>query len=188
MVRSRWAWIGGASVVLIVGTWLFLRPGRDRMAIDLLAEFPHAKQLRPSPDTFKIVDARLGNDTRKAIFTNVPSRIIWHVTIPNNAWLRVGMGLLEEAWTVKGDGVLFQMGVSDGEHYTELLSLDVNPYSNASDRRWQDVLLDLSPYAGKAVDLIFNTYNSPPSSPGGPPRDDRNGDLAVWGTPRIVVR
>lgn len=180
--------MGGATVVVVVGAWLFLRSGEERIAIDLVQEFPHAKELRPTPDTFKVVDATLDNDTRKAIFTKVPSRIVWHVTVPNNAWLRVSAGLLEDAWTIKGDGVLFQMGVSDGHTYTELLTLDVNPYSNASDRRWQNVLLDLSPFAGKGMDFIFNTYNSPPSPPGGQPRDDRNGDLAVWGAPRIVVR
>jgi hypothetical protein len=188
MTRSRWLWIGGVAVLVIAGAWLFLRSGQEQQAVDLLQEFPHAKTLRPNPGVFSIVDARLADDTRKAILTKVSSRIVWHVTMPNDAWLRVGVGLLEEAWSIKGDGVLFQIGVSDGDHYTELLSLDVNPYSNTSDRRWQDVLLDLSPYSGRTMDLIFNTYASPPSPPGAPPHNDQNGDFAVWGAPEIVVR
>ena len=43
--------------------------------------------------------------------------------------------------------------------------------------------LDLSEYSGETVDLFLNTNNSPPSHP---QRDDPNGDLAVWGDPRIV--
>ena len=66
----------------------------------------------------------------------------------------------------------------------DLLSLVVNPFGNPNDRKWQPLKIDLSAYAGKTVDLIFNTRSSPPD----PPRDDRNGDLPVWGDPRIVTR
>ena len=42
--------------------------------------------------------------------------------------------------------------------------------------------LDLSEYAGKKVNVVFNTHESPPGRP-------RNGmyDFAVFGAPRIVV-
>ena len=64
----------------------------------------------------------------------------------------------------------------------------MNPFGNASDKGWKEVVLDLSTYAGETVDLIFNTHSSAPPAPGTPPTDDRNGDLALWGAPRIVVQ
>jgi hypothetical protein len=43
--------------------------------------------------------------------------------------------------------------------------------------------VDLSAYAGEEIDLIFNTRGGPP----GTEADDRH-DLALWGSPEIVVR
>ena len=37
-----------------------------------------------------------------------------------------------------GNGVLFSIGVSDGKTFDDLLSLTINPFNNASDRRWND--------------------------------------------------
>jgi hypothetical protein len=102
------------------------------------------------------------------------------VTVPDNGWLRVSLGILEQGWTMPGDGVLFSVGVSDGMAYDEMLSLTLNPFANASDRRWNDISLDLSPYAGETVDVIFNTRSGP--------QDDRNGDFAAWGEPRVVAQ
>jgi hypothetical protein len=92
--------------------------------------------------------------------------------------------LRQDAWAVEGDGVLFQVGVSDGSEFTELFSLVVNPYANPADRNWHDLFVDLSGYAGQRVDLIFNTRAGPPD----PPSDDRRGDAALWAEPKIVTR
>jgi hypothetical protein len=75
------------------------------------------------------------------------------------------------------------IGVSDGATFSELMSLVVNPYAIPGDRTWHPLLLDLSVFAGKTVDLVFNTYSSPPDQP-----IDVRGDLPVWGEPRVVIR
>ena len=131
-----------------------------------------------------MVDATLGGQRERAILTRQPSRIKYNLTVPDEAWLKFSLGLLEESWTVQGDGVLFQIGVSSGPEYVELLNLVVNPYGNPSDRGWQPLVLDLSQFAGENVDLIFNTYSSPAPNTG----KDSNGDAALWGAPRIVIR
>jgi hypothetical protein len=77
--------------------------------------------------------------------------------------------------------VVFRIGVSDGRTYYELLTRHVNPYDAPDDRRWIPVTVDLRPFAGKAVDIIFNTDPSPP----GVPADGRN-DLALWGEPTVA--
>jgi hypothetical protein len=59
----------------------------------------------------------------------------------------------------------------------------VNPYGTPTDRKWTPVMVDLSSYAGEEVEIIFNTYASPPRK-----ETDLRNDLAVWGAPEIVVR
>jgi len=175
-----------AALVAVVALWLIVKPGGDRVAIDLIDEFPTAKSKRPTPETFEIINATINGETHRAVHPKDPSRVVWSVTVPENAWLYVDIGLLEPAWTMQGDGVLFMVGVSDGspDGFDQLLSLVVNPFGNPGDRKWLPLRIDLSAYVGKTVDLIFNTRSSPPD----PPRDDRNGDMPVWGDPRIVTR
>jgi hypothetical protein len=60
------------------------------------------------------------------------------------------------------------------------MNRELNPFAVSGDRGWHDELLDLSEFAGETVDVIFNTRTGP--------RNDTNGDLALWGSPRIVVR
>jgi hypothetical protein len=188
---NRRLWLVIAAIVVIAGVWFFMRSGEGRPVVDLMAEFPKAKDKRPVPDLFSVADATIGGVTKPAILAdaakvNAPgSRLVYNLTVPNDAWLRVSIGMLEQGWTTPGDGVLFRVLVSVSGQTEELLSYVCNPYVNGSDRRWHEMMLDLSPYAGENVDLAFNTNSSPPSPPG---KDDRAGDLPVWGNPQIVVR
>jgi hypothetical protein len=93
-----------------------------------------------------------------------------------------------QSWTMQGNGVIFQIGVSNGKTYEELLRLHVNPFTEPGDRQWKDLTLDLSPYSGQAVDLIFNNLSGPDPPAGQPFTDDRNGDLPLWGAPRVVTK
>ena len=169
-------------VVLIVGWWLFGRGGGEGR-VDLVARFGDAEK-RPNAELFSVTDATLSGETKRAIAIapTVGTRIIWRVHVPDDGWLWVSVGMAPESWEKEGDGVKFLVGVSDGRAFEELFSRHVNPFANAADRKWLPVRVDLSTYAGEEVDLIFNTYSSLP----GQPEDHRN-DLALWGTPEIVV-
>jgi hypothetical protein len=184
MTRNRTLLILVALVLVGVAAWIYLRRGHENVAIDLVKEFPAAKERRPNPDVFSVVQATINGQTKPAILTKdqVGTRIIWEKAIPDNAWLEVSMGLLEEAWKMEGDGVLFRVGISIGSTFDPLVSVQLNPFANPSDRQWNDVSLDLSQYAGQTVNIVFLTNSSPPGA------DNRNGDMAVWGNPRVVVK
>jgi hypothetical protein len=184
MKRPVWVLLGVAVAVLLV--WTILRPSGDgEVAVDLIDMFDSAVDKRPSPDVFQVVDATIAGETRRAILVKEPSRLVYRVTVPTNGELRIGLGLLEEGWTTPGDGVLFRVLIGAGGPPEEILNILLNPYGNPNDRRWQDLSLDLSEYSGETVDLFFNTNSSPPVKP---PQDNRDGDLAVWGTPRLFAR
>jgi hypothetical protein len=164
----------------VTGWWIFKRSTAGE-GIDLIAAFETA-ETRPPQGVFAVVDATLNGDTRRAIYTEAPSRIIWRVTLPDDGWLRVALGMKPEAWDQEGDGVQFRIGISDGRQYEPLLTQVVNPYANQGDRRWIPVMLDLSAFGGEAVEVIFNTDNSVPG------KHDARADLALWGAPEVVVR
>lgn len=184
MKRPIWLVLGVATV-LVLGWLLLNRGGSESVAVDLVDQFPTAQDKRPRAETFSVASVSLGGVAKPSILVGEPSRLVYTVTVPENGELRVSLGLQEQAWTVEGDGVLFRVLVAAGGPPEEILNLVVNPYGNPSDRAWHDMSLDLSEYAGESIGLLFNTNASPPMRP---PVDNRTGDLAVWGAPRIVSR
>lgn len=178
--RYRWYVVGALAGIALAVAWWMSSSG-PAVAIDLVARLPQATQRRPSEDAFRVQDVRLEGDVRKSIVASEPSRIIWEEVVPDRGWLQVSLGVREEAWLREGSGVLFLVGVSHQGRYEELLSLVVNPYANAADRRWLPVLLDLAPWAGQKVELIFNTRIAHADATAA-------NHLAAWGAPAIVTR
>ena len=171
-------------ILLVVTGWWLFRRGTAAHSIDLLAQFDSAKK-QPNADVFTLVDANLNGETRRAIAItpSAGTRLTWKVTVPDDGWLWVWVGLKPEAWDKPGDGVKFHIGVSDGRSYEQLATQHVEPFSTPSDRKWTPVKVDLSAYSGEQVDLILNTNSSEPGK-----GDNRDNDLALWGSPEIVVR
>lgn len=173
-----------AIVVLVViacGWWLFGRRGAGQ-TVDLIESFPQAIK-QPATGTFEVVDATLNGETKKAIYTPAPTRITWRIKVPDDAWLRVDVGMKPEAWEKEGDGGFFFVIVSDGRNHEQLFSQHVHPFANQADRKWMPAFVDLSAYAGEEVDVIFNTRAG---------KDGRSQNfanvLALWGAPAIVIR
>lgn len=171
-------------VVVLAAAWYLLRRGSTAAAVDLTTQFEAASK-KPDAAAFTLGDATLNGEAKKAVLLKpaVGTRLIYKVTVPDDAWLSVAVGLRPEGWTEEGNGVLFQVGISDGRTHEVLFSQHVNPFANQGDRKWIPVMVDLSTYAGEQVDLIFNTYSSPQGQ-----APDERGDLAAWGHPEIVVR
>ena len=182
MKGNRAVLVAVVAVVLIAGGWWLFRRGSGAPTVDLVAQFSTA-QRSPAERTFNVTDVNLNGESHKAIEAEPPTRITWKVRIPDNAWLRVNVGLKPEAWTAEGDGVLFFVGVSDGRTFDKLFEQVVNPFNQPGDRKWIPVMVDLASYAGEEVEIVFNTRNSADRKP----HDPRN-DFAVWGAPEIISK
>jgi hypothetical protein len=170
-------------VLILAGWWLFRRENAAN-TIDLVAQFESAKK-QPNAGVFEVTEATLKDETKRAIAVtpSAGTRLTWKITVPDDGWLWVWVGLKPEAWDKAGDGVKFHVGVSDGRAYEQLFTQHVDPFNTPSDRRWTPVKIDLSAYAGEQVDLIFNTNSSEPGK-----GNNTSNDLALWGSPEIVVR
>src|SRR5258708_18941283 len=154
-------------------------PRRGAEHPDLISVFDQATK-KPDAAGFQVIDATLAGDTKKAIFAPPNGRIIFHVRVPDDGWLRVSLGMKPESGDKEGNGVYFYAGVSDGKSFERLFDQTVNPFKNPSERRWIPVSVDLSAYGGEEVDVILNTVSSGPNLPPG----DRF-DLPLWGAPVI---
>ena len=170
-----------AVVILVVaaaGWFVFRRGGAER--VDLLTQYDQAQKKGGS---FSVADITLAGETMRAIVAPANSRITFRVRVPDDGWLKLALGLKPEAWTVEGNGVHFYAGISDGRAFEPLFTQTVNPFANASERRWIPVMVDLRSYGGEEMEIILNTVASGP----GVAPDDR-GDMPVWGAPEVLRR
>ena len=184
MTRERWIIVAIAVIAVAAGVWYFSGGSSERTTIDLIQQFDTAEKRPGDPPPAQwctLTEATLNGVTRRAVRVLSTSRLIYRLTVPQEAVLRVWIGLEPDVWDKEGDGVLFRFGVSDGRTYDELLNQHVNPYTVKADRQWIPVSIDLSAYGGRAVDLIFNTNSSLPNRP----IDARN-DKPLWAEPAIV--
>lgn len=168
-------------VLIAAGWWLFGRRGGGT-SVDLLEEFARAKK-QPAESQLQIVDATLNGETKRAIASDGPTRMTYRVRIPDDAWLRVDVGMKPEVWDKTNEGAYFFVIVSDGRTQDMLFSQHVHPFANPADRKWMPAFIDLSAYAGEEMDLIFNVR----AGVGGKSGNYTN-ILALWGAPAIVIR
>jgi hypothetical protein len=185
MFRNRWLVLIGVIVVIGVLVWGWRRGGGPASSVDLIPLLPQAERRSaplPAEEAIKVVTVAINGESKACILEQMTGRIQFKLTVPPDAWFSASIAVDPAAWDKEGDGVLFRMGVSSGSTYEELLNQHVNPFVNASDRRWIPVALDLSAYAGREVKIVLSTNASVP----GKPVDERN-DLGLWGAPSLAV-
>ncbi len=159
--------MGGAAL----GVWFLATAVTPGVAVEFASQLSGASLRRPTAETFTTGNATIGGVSMPAIQAAGVSRIAWDVTIPEGGWVEAHLGVPESEWSVAQDGVLFRIGISFDGRYEEIKTQTVNPSSNAGDRRWVPVAVNVGSFAGRSVSIILNT-----SAP------------ALWGTPRLVVR
>lgn len=173
-----------AILALVAVAIFFVRSNREPVALDFLTKIDSARKQSPvtAPDQWQVLDETIGGDTKKAIYVTPPVRLTFEkVLVPDDGWLRVAFGIRETAWDQSTDGVLFNVIVSDGRKADVLVEQHLDPLHNPNDRRWIPINLDLSPYAGQEVDIIFNTRAGPGKS------TDTRFDWALLGQPEIYL-
>jgi hypothetical protein len=184
---KRTIWIGAALVVVLagVGYWYWTRSGGETVSVDLVEAFRGAEKRSNMAATaaFALEPQTIQGVTRPSVYMHPTSRVTYRsVTIPEGARFRAFLALKEDAWDKGTDGVYFRIAISSENVYTEFVKQAVDPYHKAADRGWIPIDQDLSPWAGRQVDIIFNTA---PSLPGYQPHDMY--DFAVIGSPAIVI-
>ncbi len=116
-------------------------------------------------------------DERQVLFMHPDARVSYQLKAPSEpAVLRFSLAMSPESWDWGGDGATFEIYLDKGSEEELLFSRYIS--NDAEDRRWHDEEIDLSPYAGQEVELVFVT------GPG--PGVDFTGDEAGWATPRVM--
>lgn len=116
-------------------------------------------------------------DVRPVLFAHPPSTISYDIIIPRTPsfiWLCPALDPL--AWDWPGDGVGFEVQIRAQDDTAAVLLYSMEVDKSEANRRWHQVFVDLSAYAGQRVKLSLITT----------PRGDPAGDRAGWGIAWIV--
>jgi len=108
-------------------------------------------------------------DQRSVIYQHPPdsgkTEIIYSLNVPENGVLKFGIALSPEVWDPeKGDGASFELFVNTPDGPAEgqiIFNRYINPKINPSDRRWRNYVVNLAPWAGKAIKLSLVTQSGP---------------------------
>jgi len=100
------------------------------------------------------------------------------VPIYRDAHLSFGVGINERAWEKSGDGVLFEIILTDEQSKEHtVFSRYIDPKSNPAHRKWFDERIDLKAFEGKKVAFTFKASSGPQSN--------REYDWSGWSEPQI---
>jgi hypothetical protein len=182
MTKRAWLLLVLAVSVGIVAVVALLvrRAPTAATTIDLVERFPSAEKRTATPGmhgAFDVEDVTIEGVTKRSILALSPSRIIWRVDVPSDALLETFLAMQPDSWTVDGGGATLRVGISDGQRFQDFARKRLDPYHRQEDRAWFPVRVDLAPYAGRPVDVIFNAE----------PNSSSARDAVVWGAPRIVI-
>ncbi len=104
------------------------------------------------------------SDFRSAVYLQAPGTIAWRFAVPEQAVLRFAAGVVTENAPVR-------FLVRDGIGGKVLHEAEARVISD-----WQDVEVDLSPYAGETLDLVFENQT------------EMEGTVGLWANPLITTR
>jgi hypothetical protein len=177
--------------------------------IDFLSNLKGAR-IKSNKETDEItqVSVDLGGIKKDAWLQYSPSSVSFKVQLPHGRCrLKTALGMMPSCWDKPGNGVLckilidaillenlFHVTGSIGivqerqffmpktyffEPRTYFIQF-IDPKNNLAERKWQEISLDLSTFAGKFVDITFEVSEVDSA----PKKDDRN-DETLWAHPII---
>jgi tetratricopeptide (TPR) repeat protein len=151
--------------------------GQEGTVYDFAAHLAEASIELPDPNYVRGDYFSIDGDDRRVIFSHPDAAIRYSVAVDDGVSLVFSVGTAPGSWAQPGDGVGFAVYVETGEGTHEAFRTYVDPKHNPSDRRWHAHEVDLSPFAGQTVAIVFQTG---PGAAG-----DYQFDWAGWGEPRL---
>jgi len=146
---------------------------------DFLEHLNEAEVITPKKEYVKKTAFTISGEKREVLFEHPDSRVTFkNVPIYKNARLSFGIGINEPAWDKDGDGVLFEVILTDEKSKKHVIhSRYIDPKNNPEDRKWFDEMVGLESFEGKKVSFTFKTS-------AGQKNNDAF-DWAGWSEPRL---
>lgn len=171
----------GFACYLYFSIWL-LRPDLlpQHSYYDLIANRQVTERL-VDPALFKAENWDINGEKKPVLFVHPAASgrttLVYPVKIEPQSWFRAVLALAPDAWTMEGDGVVFNIYIEDNSGIHLVFSQYLDPKHHEQDRRWLPISVNLNEFNGKLVRLILEVNSGPAG--------DQRYDWAGWGIPRL---
>lgn len=158
------------------------RDFREGEIFDFVSKFAESNIQAPGENYIRADYLTINDEQRRGLFMHPDSRAVYTVDLrtfksPKGLNLNFDLAMLQDSWVLEGDGVTFNIYVTESQKEDLLFSEYIDPKHNYEDQKWNTRFIDLSQYAGKEISITFQTTC-------GPAKDCRY-DWAGWGNPYI---
>jgi len=151
---------------------------------DYIQAQPDEYYYKNSKNSHLIKKVLIGTTTKNSLIAPDGSLFKYQITIPENSALAFSYGIIPVSWK-NSHPTEFKVEIQNNDQSQTLFTEKLHPLTNPDHQKWQEAVIDLSPYEGKTVDIIFKTDAKHT-------RQDnvRNKFItyAAWGHPRIVSK
>ena len=123
----------------------FMVPCKARVEIDhirLLSRRAHF-----ALNQLGVTHYALNGHSRSCLYTHCPGEIEYRLAVPEEAYISVGLGIVESDPPVE-----FSVAVKQDGTARDLFNRQVG-----TNKRWSDAKIDMTAYANKEVDIVFRT-------------------------------
>jgi hypothetical protein len=169
------------SIYAICQDPLFIVEKRAERIKETYYFIPHLEQaliVAPGGNHVRFAGLSVAGKSRPVLYQHPDSEVTFkRLAVGSAVTLEFGIGISEKAWHREGDGVRFEIIVSNGETEQTVYSRYIDPKSRAGDRRWFDETLDLQSFADSVISVTFRTTSGP--------EGNQVYDWAGWFEPRL---
>ena len=136
---------------------------------------------------FLRIKPNIGGIYRSGILAWGQSEFKWELRLPPRPILRFYYSMLPEVWNKGGDGVLFEVEITDiksGKKST-IFSKYIDPKHNLNDQKWHYQEVNLDNHSNREITLCFRTLPGYKIEKPFIRESDSRFDFAVWGNPEV---
>jgi len=129
---------------------------------------------------------KIREQSLNCLFAPPPSVYKFLFRVPEGGVLRLGYGLLAEAWDDEGDGVTFEVLLEESGKTKLIHQGKADPYHQKRDQKIFYKDFDLSAYQNERVAIYLKTEGYPPGQGKTEAKADFRNDFSFWVSPLLI--
>jgi hypothetical protein len=126
------------------------------------------------------VPIQINGVEKRSIWINPPASLFFRgLELGNSPIFHTFLAIHPGVWKENGaDGAIFRVAVIFNGQEEVLLEKDINPFSDVSKKKWNEILIDMKRYENKRIDIVLSVSAGK--------ENNEYADWCIWGEPVVI--